>query len=95
MIYQVKIIMNDTQKLTPIAILPGKDGMWRPCPELLTPEEAIQFLRLDIDGPGNPLKTLEYYRNKKLLQATRVGRKLFYMRSELMKFLELLTARTS
>ena len=27
-------------------ILPGPDGRWRPCPELLTEAELIEFLRI-------------------------------------------------
>ena len=76
------------------AILPGPDGKWRPCPELLTQEEAIQFLRLDMDGPEKPAKTLQYYREQGLLRATRVGKRLRYQRKELLLFLDRLTERT-
>ena len=39
-----------------------------PAPELMTEDEAIQFLRLDIDGPANPEQTLRYYRNEGILR---------------------------
>ena len=78
-----------------VMILPSPTGQFQPCPELLTEQEAVWFLRLDVDGPENPGKTLAYYRNKKLLRATRVGRKLRYRRVELLKLLEKLTERTA
>jgi len=59
--------------------------------ELLTEEEAIRYLRLDIDGPAKPSLTLRYYREKGLLRATRVGRRLRYRRVELDRLLECLT----
>ena len=36
-------IQNDVLN---IAILPGPNGQYRPCPELLTEAELIQFLRI-------------------------------------------------
>ena len=74
---------------TTTPILPGKPP--EPCPELLTESEAIRYLRLDIDGPAKPELTLRYYREKGVLRATRVGRKLRYRRVELDRFLEQLT----
>ena len=75
-------------------ILPGPDGQDRACPELLTESEAIRFLRLDVEGPEKPEKTLQYYREKGLLKATQVGRRLRYQRKELMAFLDRLTNRS-
>ena len=67
----------------------------KPAPELLTEQEAIQFLRLDVDGPKNPEMTLDYYRREGLLKATRVGKRIRYTKSELMLLLDQLTARTN
>ncbi len=72
-------------------VLPDGNGGYAPCPELLTEDEAIRYLRLDIDGPGNPRLTLRYYREKGVLRATRVGRRLRYRRVELDRFLRLVT----
>ena len=66
----------------------------RVVPDLLTEEEAIRFLRLDIDGPKDPSATLKHYRDKKLLRGTRIGRKYRYSRVELLKFIELATIQT-
>jgi hypothetical protein len=66
-------------------------GQIIPVPELMTEEEAIIFLRLDIDGPSNPALTLQYYRDQGLLRSTRVGKRLRYQKKELLRFLDLLT----
>jgi hypothetical protein len=67
----------------------------RPVPELLTEREAIEFLRLDIDGPAHPEMTLQYYRQQGLLKGTRVGKRIRYKKSELLQLLDQLTARTN
>jgi len=67
-------------------ILPGNPP--QPCPELLTSEEAIRYLRLDVDGPKNPVETLRYYREKGHLKGIKVGRHMRYRRSDLDAFFE-------
>lgn len=79
---------TNLQILAPV-ILPGTPPA--PCPELLTEDEAIRYLRLDIEGSEKPSLTLRYYREKGLLRATRVGRRLRYRRTELDHLLEKLT----
>jgi len=66
-----------------------------PVPELLSEEEAIRFLRLDEDGPKTPQQTLLYYRQRGLLRGTRIGKRLRYLRKELLKFLDIMTDLTS
>lgn len=61
--------------------------------ELLTEEEAISFLRLDVDGPKDPRNSLKHYRDKGLLRPTRVGQRNRYLKTELLKFLQKLTDR--
>jgi len=63
-------------------------------PDLLTEEEAVRFLRLDVDGPKHPRMTLQHYRSEGLLRATRVGKRLRYLRSELLRFLAVATQST-
>ena len=58
---------------------------------LLTPTEAAAYLRLDEAGSKNFSATLRYYRQAGKLHATRLGRKLFYSKKELNKFIEILT----
>ena len=70
-------------------ILPGDPVV--PCPELLTEEEAIRYLRLDQVDTDNPAGTLRYYRKRGLLRATQVGKCLRYRRVELDRLLERLT----
>lgn len=66
---------------------PGRLPVGVPVPELLTEDEAIVFLRLDVDGPKHPAKTLARYRDLGLLKATRVGRRLRYRIEDLRAFL--------
>ena len=64
----------------------------QPCPELLTEEEAVRFLRLDGEkGPSDPYQTLWRYRREGLLRAVKIGRQLRYPREELMRFIRRLT----
>jgi hypothetical protein len=58
-----------------------------PCPEVLTEQEAIRFLRIDTTGVKNPETTLRYYREQGLLRGTQIGRNLFYTKTELLSFL--------
>ena len=63
------------------------DGRTR-VPDLLTEEEAIRFLRLDIDGPKDSRQTLKYYRDQGFLHPTKVGKRNRYLRTELLRFLD-------
>ena len=71
------------------SILPGNPP--QPCPELLTENEAIRYLRLDEIDIDDPASTLRYYRKKGILRATQVGKCIRYRRIELDAFLERLT----
>lgn len=62
-----------------------------PCPELLTEEEAIRYLRLDIIDVENPEETLRRYRKQGLIRGTQVGKCVRYRRSELERFLDRIT----
>ncbi len=73
------------------SVLPDGNGGYTPCPEILTQEEAIRYLRLDTVGHRNPLNTLRYYRSKHKLKAVRLGKGLFYTRKELNRFSEQMT----
>ncbi len=50
---------------------------------LLTEEEAVKWLRLDVDGPADPRQTLKYYRARGLLRGCRVGKRVRYPVCEL------------
>ncbi len=76
---------------TTLSVLPDSTGDFTPCPELLTEAEAIRYLRLDIDGPKKPRNTLRYYREKKKLRGTKIGRKMRYSRKALDEFIEKMT----
>ena len=69
------------------AALPDGNGGFTPCPELLTEQEAIRYLRLDVDCAGDPAKTLKYYRDKGGLIAIKVGRMNRYRQADLDDFL--------
>jgi len=60
-------------------------------PDLLTPTEAAMYLRLDETGrhtPKSAIRTLNYFRDKGWLKATRYARLIWYRRVELERFLE-------
>jgi len=75
------------------AVLPDGNEGFTPCPELLTEDEAIRYLRLDIDGPQNPHGTLKYYRDRNVLRAVKIGRNLRYPRRELDLMVEKLLSK--
>ncbi len=59
-------------------------------PDLMTPVEAAMFLRLDQTGhnPENACRTLNYWRNRGELRATKFARRVWYLKQELEKFLQ-------
>ncbi len=61
------------------------------CPEVMTEEETIRYLRLDLVDIKNPAETLAYYRKKGLLRGTQIGKCIRYRRVEVERFLEELT----
>ena len=77
----------------------GKSArMWpaRPSsfPELMRPIEAAQYLRLDELGthtPESALRTLNYWRDRGDLKATKYARHVWYRKSELDRFLAVKT----
>ena len=60
---------------------------------ILTEAEAIQWLRLDVDGPKDPAGTLKFYRQSKLLRGVRIGRQFRYPVAELEAFVQRLLER--
>jgi hypothetical protein len=72
-------------------VLPDGKGGFTLCPELLTEEEAIRYLRLDTIDIDDPVATLRRYRDRNLLCGTQVSKKIFYRRVELDAFLMRLT----
>ena len=72
-------------------VLPGPNGGFQPCPELLTESEAFRYLRLDQVSIKNPGDTLRRYREIGLLRGTQISKRIFYRRCELDRLLERLT----
>lgn len=63
-------------------------------PELLSPVEAAQYLRLDELGshtPASAVRTLNYWRDRGQLKATKFARRVWYRRAELDRFLSVKT----
>ena len=59
-------------------------------PDLMTPVEAAMFLRLNdtAHNPGSACRTLNYWRDRGELRATKFARHVWYLKRELEKFLE-------
>ncbi len=63
-------------------------------PDLLTPLEAAQYLRLDELGTHSPIsavRTLNYWRDRGHLKATKYARHVWYRKAELDRFLAIMT----
>jgi len=76
-----------------LVILPAPEGKFQPCPTLLTEEEAIRYLRLDTVDIKNPGETLRRYREEGKLRGTQVSKRVFFLRKELDRFLDLVTEK--
>jgi hypothetical protein len=59
-------------------------------PDLMTPVEAAMFLRLDETShdPRSACRTLNYWRDKGELKATKYARRVWFLKKELGSFLE-------
>ena len=59
-------------------------------PDLMTPAEAAAFLRLDQTGhtPESAKRTLNYWRDRGELKATKYARRVWFLKSELQAFLK-------
>jgi len=80
---------GDAKMWPAMVVLPGNPA--QPCPELLTEDEAIRYLRLDTINIGSPSETLRRYRERGMLRGTQVSKRVMYRRVELDRFLERLT----
>lgn len=62
-------------------------------PDLMAPVEAAMFLRLDQTGhtTRSAIRTLNYWRQKGQLKATKFARRVWYRKTELDRFLEVKT----
>jgi len=58
-------------------------------PDLMTPVEAAMFLRLNETNltPESAQRTLNYWRDRGELQATKYARRVWFLKEELEKFL--------
>jgi hypothetical protein len=78
-------------------IEPENDWPQRPnvFPDLMTPAEAAMFLRLDQTGhtPRSARRTLNYWRDRGELRATKYARRVWYLKGELEAFLANKTER--
>jgi hypothetical protein len=61
------------------------------CPYLLTPNEAVRYMRLDLMDIKNPLETLQRYRKEGHLKGTQVSKCVFYQRKHIDAFLDKMT----
>ena len=77
--------------------IPMDNGKWPPLPAqfplLMNPVEAAQYLRLHETGhtPESARRTLDYWRYRGQLKATKFARRVWYRRTELDRFLAVKT----
>ena len=76
--------MNHTEK--PKSWPPRPDHF----PDLMTPVEAAMYLRLDDTKltPAKVFRTLNYWRDRGQLKATKYARRVWYLKAELDIFLK-------
>ena len=75
---------DDKMSCYPVVYMP--DG--RPCPPVLTEEEAIRFLRIDTIDLKHPEHTLRRYRDAGLLRCVQISKRIFYPVDELLVFIQ-------
>jgi hypothetical protein len=87
-----------TDKPTNHGTTNGSHAEWPTRPtvfsDLLTPIEAALYLRLNETGshtPKSAIRTLNYWRDRGELKATKFARRVWYRKSELDRFLEVKT----
>ena len=78
------------KKTSPINIAGNWPEKLEIFPDLMTPTEAAMFLRLDQTGhtPKSAQRTLNYWRDRGELKATKYAKRVWYLKKELGKFLE-------
>ena len=81
-----KILMKNLVSENKTSTWPERPNIF---PELMTPIEAAMFLRLDEIGhsPESARRTLNYWRDRSELRATKYARHVWYLKNELEKFL--------
>ena len=86
-----KLTVDDAPSTVRAAAWPVRPAFFA---ELLTPVEAAQYLRLDETGahtPQSATRTLNFWRDRGELKATKFARRVWYRRSELDRFLQVKT----
>jgi len=84
------VVVNNMQK----SLTTTDNNHWpqRPTefPQLMTPVEAAMFLRLDQTdhNPESACRTLNYWRDKGELKATKFARRVWYLKNEIEAFLK-------
>lgn len=68
--------------------MPDGNGGMQPTPDLLTADEAVRYLRLDLVKTRDPKKSLEYYRKQGTLKAVQVGKPVLFPLKELQIFVK-------
>ena len=58
----------------------------QPCPEILTSDEAVRFLRLDETEAKDPKRTLDRYRREGRLKGIRIGQSIRYKLDDVRQF---------
>jgi hypothetical protein len=81
-------------KMDDLGQLQGQKAGWPLRPtvfaKLLTPLEAAQYLRLDetSNTPESAIRTMNYWRDRGELRATKFARRVWYLKEELEKSLQ-------
>jgi hypothetical protein len=84
------MIQSDQQyNLVTSVVLPDGNGGFTPCPELLTEDELINFLRIpEISGSQNYHNVIEHLKKVRGLPRIHICHKVLYPKKAVLKWVE-------
>jgi len=80
---------GNTAKLAGFSVLPQADGSWRPCPELMTEDELIRFLRIpEISNAKDLHNVIENLKRMRDLPRLHLCKKVLYPTRAILEWIE-------
>lgn len=80
--------MAENNNTLAVSWMPDGNGGMMPTPDLLTADEAVRYLRLDLVKIKDPKLTLTHYRRRGTLKAVQIGKQVLFAAEELQKMVK-------